>query len=144
MKTKQIFVCGLFAVIIALVFTACKESEPEDPPDLIGTVTISNTAPKVNNTLIASFTGNGSGTAYWNWLADDTPITGANSDIYLVLDDDLGKIIKARVSFSDKSGSVTSDPTSVVQVAGTHIHEWGSWTAIDLAGTDERVCVTDN
>jgi len=134
---KQIF--GLFAVILALAFIGCPEPEPETPA-LTGTVTINNTSPKIGNTLTASYSGNGSGTATWQWLANDVVITGANSNTYVVASGDLNKTLKARVSYSNQSGSVTSNATSAVaQAAGG----WGTWTATDISGTEQRVWSTD-
>jgi len=112
--SKRIVVCGLIAVILALVFTACEEPDTT-PPDLTGTVTISNTTPAVGDTLIATYNpGNGSGTATWQWLANDAAISGANSSIYNVASGDQGKMLKARVSYSNQNGSITSNATSAV------------------------------
>jgi len=88
---------------------------PKTKPDLTGTVAINNTNPKPGDTLTASYTGgNGSGTQTWQWLANDIAINGANSNTYTVADEDTGKTLKARVSYSEQSGSVTSSATSSV------------------------------
>jgi len=113
MKLKQAIVCGIFAILIAYVFTACPEEN--EPPVLTGTVTIDKTSPIVGDTLTAAYAGgNGSGTAAWQWLANDTVISGANSKTYEVAGSDLGKTLKAQVSYSDQSGSVASAATSAV------------------------------
>ena len=48
----------------------------------------------------------------YQWLADDTEISGATSSIYTVQASDNGKVIKVRVTFTDDAGndeSLTSD-----------------------------------
>jgi len=84
-------------------------------PNLTGTVTINNTSPKVGDALTATYNpGNGTGTATWEWLADNNIISGANSHAYTVSINDAGKQLKARISYTDQSGSVESDPSAVV------------------------------
>jgi len=111
-------------------------------PALTGSVTINITSPKVGDTLFAAYTGNGSWYETWQWLADDIAIPYTDTNTWIVTSDDLGKTLRARVSYADQSGSITSAPTSVVLPAGAHTHDWGPWTTIDLAGTEERVCMT--
>jgi len=150
MKTKQSLVCGVCAVILALSLTGCEqpsEAPPgANPPALTGTVTIDNTIPKVGDTLTAAYAGgNGSGTATWQWLADDAAISGANNDTYVVVSDDLDKALSARVSYSRQSGSVTSNPTSAVQAAAPiiHVHDWGEWTGTTVPEIEMRICKTN-
>ena len=53
----------------------------------------------------------------YQWLADDTEITGATSDGYLIKPADVGKTIKVRVTFTDDAGndeSLTSGKTATV------------------------------
>jgi hypothetical protein len=83
-------------------------------PALTGTVTINKNNPVLNDFLSASFTGNGTGAAYWQWLADGKAIQGANDSFYQVVTDDVGKTLIVRVSYADQSGSVTSSPTAKV------------------------------
>jgi len=83
-------------------------------PALTGNITLNNTAPRAGDNIIASYTGNGSGTASWQWLADDTVIAGANLNTYAAGNNDLNKTIRARVSYANQSGSVTSAPTRAV------------------------------
>ena len=86
-------------------------------PALTGNVTIDNTSPVTGNTLTATYSGgNGSGTAYWEWLRNGNVITGANNNTYTVVNADLGSQLSARVSYSDQNGFVTSGMTSTVQV----------------------------
>jgi len=96
-------------------------SEPTAPvlfPLLTGTVSIDNTSPKVGDMLTAVYVlGNGTGTAIWQWLRSDVAILGANSSTYIIVDDDLNKILKACVSFTEQRGSVNSDQTDVVKDA---------------------------
>ena len=87
-----------------------------------GAPTINGTA-RVGETLTASTTGisdadglaNASFT--YQWLADDTEISGATGSSYTVATADEGKVIKVTVSFTDDAGneeSVTSAATAVV------------------------------
>ena len=87
-------------------------------PTLTGTVSINNTSPTVGSTLTASFTGNGTGSATWQWLRGAAVISGANSSSYTISSADVGNTISARVSFSDQTGSITSSPTAVVGPGG--------------------------
>jgi glycine cleavage system H lipoate-binding protein len=85
------------------------------PAVLTGTVTINNTSPVVGNTVTAAYNpGNGSGTQTWVWLADNSVISGANSNTYTVAVAHVGKTLRARVSYANQSGSVTSNPTASV------------------------------
>ena len=53
----------------------------------------------------------------YQWLADDADIEGKTDSTYVVSDDEVGKTIKVRVSFTDdrnNNESLTSEPTGVV------------------------------
>ena len=55
----------------------------------------------------------------YQWLADDTKVTGATSSSYTVTSAELGKTLRVRVTFTDDRGteeSVTSNPTKVVKL----------------------------
>ena len=55
----------------------------------------------------------------YQWLADDTDISGATGSTYTLVDADEGKAIKVRVSFTDDGGndeSLTSEATATVSV----------------------------
>jgi len=81
-------------------------------PALTGNVVLSNHSPKVTDTIIATYApGNGSGIFAWQWLRDDAVISGANSNTYTVVLDDLDCKLSARVSYINQSGNVTSDLT---------------------------------
>ena len=56
----------------------------------------------------------------YQWLADDAEINGANASTYTLADDDAGKTIKVRVSFTDDAGNeeqLTSAMTGAVAAA---------------------------
>ena len=56
----------------------------------------------------------------YQWLADDVEIAGATASSHTLTDDDLGKAIRVRVTFSDDAGhdeSLTSVPTAAVTAA---------------------------
>ena len=119
-KAIQCMAIIAFSVIIGFSITGCP-GDPEDPytsptiSALTGTVTIDNTAPKVNDILIATYNpGNGSGATTWVWLADSVEIGGATTNTYTVLAGDLDKQIVAQVSFAKQSGNISSDATKAV------------------------------
>ena len=87
-----------------------------------GQPTISGTA-QVGETLtagtsgIADADGLDSAVFSYQWLADDTGISGATGSSYTLVDADEGKAVKVKVSFTDDAGhseSVTSTATTVV------------------------------
>ena len=56
----------------------------------------------------------------YQWLADDVEIAGATASSHTLTDDDLGKPIRVRVTFTDDAGhdeSLTSVPTAAVTAA---------------------------
>ena len=70
-----------------------------------------------SNIFFADADGLSSSTFAYQWLADDTEISGATSATYTIVDSDEGKTIKVRVTFTDDSGSVeslTSEATGTV------------------------------
>ncbi|MCL2804422.1 MAG: hypothetical protein FWD26_00595 [Treponema sp.] len=87
---------------------------PTGNPTLGGSVLINNLKPVVGETLIAAYSGNGTGTATWEWLRGGAIISGANSNTYTVVADDQGYLLQARVSFSDLSGTAVSAIIDVV------------------------------
>ena len=87
-----------------------------------GAPTITGTA-KVGQTLTAGTTGISdsdglTNTTYtYQWLTDDTEVSGATSSTYTLVAADVGKAIKVRVSFTDDAGneeSLTSAATAMV------------------------------
>ena len=90
-----------------------------------GAPTITGTA-QVGNTLTAGATGIadddglGNATFSYQWLADNAEINGANASTYTLADDDAGKAIKVKVSFTDDAGNdehLTSAATGAVAAA---------------------------
>ena len=56
----------------------------------------------------------------YQWLADDTAISGATGSTYTLADGDVGQTIKVRVSFTDDQGNgetLTSEATGQVEAA---------------------------
>ena len=80
-------------------------------PALTGSVTISTASPRAGDTITAVYSGNGSGTAVWQWLSDNNLVSGETGSSYVVRSDDTGKPLVARVSYSNQSGSVSSTST---------------------------------
>ena len=129
MKHKFLSFIGIIAVLAVVGFglSACDDSggggggggggEPI-LPSLTGTVTIDNMQPEVYDTLIAVYTpGNGTGDASWQWLRNDTIISDAIHNYYDVTEADLGAVIKARISYANQSGNVTSSASAAVAQA---------------------------
>jgi hypothetical protein len=88
----------------------------DNRPALTGTVAINNTSPKVGDTLTATYTpGNGTGTAAWQWFRGDTAISDKTSSTYTVVAEDVGKTLKAQITYTGQKNSVTSTATSAVQ-----------------------------
>jgi len=109
-------IAGIIALAAVIGFSTAACSVPGGGGDLVGTVTIDITSPRVGNTLTATFSGNGSGTgtAMWQWLANGTAISNTNSNTYKVVITDFDKKLQARISYSDRDGSVTSNETAPV------------------------------
>ena len=102
---------------------------PNTPPPpntpATGLPTITGAA-QVGETLTADATGISDGDGLDNaifsyqWLADDAEINGATASTYTLADDDEGKAIKVRVSFTDDDGNdeqLTSAATGAVAAA---------------------------
>ncbi len=69
---------------------------------------------------IADADGLSNVTYSYQWIADDTDITGATAAAYTLADGDVGKAIKVRVSFTDDAGAeetLTSAATAAVVAA---------------------------
>ena len=101
--------------------TSNQQSPPENSA-ATGTPTINGTA-RVGDTLTANTTGIADPDGVVNvsftyqWLADDTEISGATGSSYTVAAADEGKVIKVTVSFTDDGGnaeSLTSAATAAV------------------------------
>ena len=101
---------------------------PAPPPantPATGAPTITGTA-QVGETLTAGATGIAdddglsNATFAYQWLADDAEINGATASTYTMADDDAGKVLKVRVSFTDDAGNdeqLTSAVTGAVAAA---------------------------
>lgn len=86
-------------------------------PALTGTVTVTGIT-KFGETLTASVTDtNNTGTLSYQWKRDDADISGATSQTYLLLQEDIGKFLACLVTSSVQTGSIISNQTSVVTKA---------------------------
>ena len=103
--------------------TDAVEAKPNSPAT--GALTISGTA-RVGETLtaetsaIADKDGLEDATFSYQWLADDTDISGATGLTYTLVDADEGKAVSVRVSFTDDAGNeetLTSAATAAVVAA---------------------------
>ena len=105
--------------------TATVEARANSPAT--GLPTISGTA-QVGQTLTANTSGVADADGLSNvqyeyqWLANDSDISGATNATYTLADDDEGKAIKVRVNFTDDAGyneTLTSAGTAAVSAANT-------------------------
>ena len=93
------------------------------PPNTLATglLTITGTA-QVGETLTADTTGisDTDGLYYaafsYQWLADDAEINGATTSTYTLADEDAGKAIKVRVSFTPTTRATTSSSPAPLRV----------------------------
>ena len=104
--------------------------------------TISGTA-QVGETLTADTDGieddDGLADAVYSyqWLADDADISGATSDTYTLVADDVGKAIKVKVSFRDDRNheeSLTSEATAAVTAATDDSFIWSATLTVGSIG----------
>ncbi len=107
------------------VATAAVAPKPNTPAT--GAPTITGTA-QVGETLRAAISGIADADGLTNvsfsyqWLVDDTEITGATGSTYTLVAADVGKAIRVRVSFDDDRNfleTLTSEPTATVIAAVT-------------------------
>ena len=105
--------------------TEAVAAAPEPNSSATGLPTISGTT-QVGETLTANISGIADDDGLVNvafayqWLGDDTDITGATASTYSLVAADAGKTIKVRVSFSDNrenAESLTSAATNPVEAA---------------------------
>ena len=85
-------------------------------PTINGTAQVGETL-TANTTGIADADGLANASFTYQWLADDTEISGATGSSYTVVAGDVGKVIKVTVTFTDDAGneeSVSSVATSAV------------------------------
>ncbi len=105
------------------VATAAVEARPNSPatgaPAISGTVQVGETL-TADTSGIADTDGLTNATFSYQWLADDSEISGATGSSYTLTDSDEGKAIKVRASFTDDAGNaetLTSVATAAVESA---------------------------
>ena len=98
-----------------------KESEPTDAvakADLTGSIGIDLSYPGVDDDLVITYSGNGTGAASWEIQRDSeewVSITGTgNPAVYTIVPGDLDKTLAFRVSFADQEGTRTSSATDAI------------------------------
>jgi len=88
-----------------------------DAAALTGTVTITGDA-IFGQTLTASLTGgNNTGTLSYQWTKNGSDIEGATDSAYTLIEDDIGKLIRVKITSSVQTGTLTSDSTATVEKA---------------------------
>jgi hypothetical protein len=117
----------VITLAIGLILAGCDLSG-DDTVDLTGTVTIDKTSPKVGDVLTATYSGNGTGAASWQWYRGDAAISGASANTYTVVAADVGKSLKAQVSYKDQKGEVTSQATAATAAAAAVVVEMPALT----------------
>ena len=88
-------------------------------PTISGTVQVGETL-TADTTGIADSDGVSNVTYSYQWLADDTDISGATATTYTLVEADEGKTVRVRVSFTDDAGheeTLTSAATELVSFA---------------------------
>jgi len=101
-------------MVVGFIVLGCDNTETSLPV-LTGTVTIDNTSPKVGDYLYAYYNdGNGHGEETWQWLRNGVVIPDTNNYFYNVTEADLNNTLSARITFSFRSGSITSLATNAV------------------------------
>ena len=94
-------------------------SPAQRAPGIVGTPEVGQTL-SVDTTAITDHDGLDNVTFTYQWLADDTEISGATGSTYTVTSTDLNKAITVRVDFSDDAGndeSLTGATTTAVAAA---------------------------
>ena len=96
--------------------TPAQNNPATGAPAISGTVRVGETL-NADTSTIADSDGTDKAAYAYQWLADDTDISGATVSRYTLADSDEGKVIKVRVSFTDDAGnaeSLTSLATAAV------------------------------
>ena len=115
---------------------------PADTP-ATGAPTISGTV-RVGETLTASTSdiddadGMSGAVFSYQWLANGADVAGATSDTYALVDDDVGKAIKVRVTFSDDrkhQETLTSEATAAVATAADDSSIWSATLTVGSSGS---------
>ena len=119
--------------------TAAVEPRPNSPatgaPTISGTVRVGKTL-TAETSDIADADGMSGAVFIYQWLADDADIAGATSDAYALVETDVGKAIKVKVSFRDDRNhqeSLTSAATVAVTAAAAD--ESAVWSATLTVGS---------
>jgi len=113
-KTWKLVRIITFLVIIGMIFITCDELESKSEPIVLsGTVSINGTA-QVGQMLTANISSlSGSGEISYRWKRDGSIIIGTGKT-YNVQTADIGYVITLTVMRAGVSGSITSEPTSVI------------------------------
>ena len=133
-------------------------SEDADTPGnspATGTPTITGTAQAgelltANTSGVADEDGLSNVQYEYQWLADDSDISGATNATYTLVAEDEGKAIKVEVTFTDDAGNaetLTSEATNPVKVATTTLNETASdpkaYITVVIAAGDDTVSWSD-
>ena len=104
----------------ALEFTVPQNSAATGAPTISGTAQVGESL-TASTSDISDANGLANASFTYQWLADDTDISGATTSSYTPVAGDVGKAIKVTVSFTDDAGneeSVTSAATAAVALTG--------------------------
>ena len=120
---------GIFALVAVIEFslTGCDTGIDEiTKSSLTGNVSLNNNSPKVGESITATYApGNGSGPQTWQWFRVDTGaedlIQNATTNVYTATANDVGKKIKAQLSYADRSGSLSATTTNAVTATPTAV-----------------------
>ncbi|KPP85856.1 MAG: Calx-beta domain [Rhodobacteraceae bacterium HLUCCO07] len=130
--TSQVFSGTGFSATGTILDDDVPNASPTGSVEIVGDAIEGETLTADTSTLEDA---NGLGTLSFQWLRDDTPISGATSSSYEATTADVGNTLQLRVSYTDGDGyseSVTSEATE--PVAGPDVDITLSGRVSDLQG----------
>ena len=121
--------------------TAAVEPRPNSPatgaPTISGTVRVGETL-TAGTSAIADADGMSGAVFIYQWLAKGADVAGATSDTYTLVDTDVGKTIKVKVSFRDDRNhqeSLTSAATAAATAAADESAVWSATLTVGSSGS---------
>ena len=118
-------------------------------PTISGTAQVGETL-TANTARVADADGLSNVQYEYQWLADDSDISGVTNATYTLVADDEGKAVTVQVSFTDDEGheeTLTSEATDPVKVATTTLNETASepkaYITVVIAAGDDTVSWSD-
>ncbi len=105
------------------------------PDQLTGTATVSGTE-VYGEELTATYTpGNNTGTLQYQWVRGSTDITGATSDKYTLVEEDIGQLISVKISSTVEGFYLTSNQTGAIAKADSTVSPVADPILVSKTGT---------